>query len=464
VKISLIAKNFTALLGSNFGVQALRFLTIIILARRLGSTVFGVYNYILLLWSIGFTLTEFGLKNLAIRELAQGKGSQRLITMLFKLRIFLGLVSTAVLIGVMHFAFSSDLYLFPTLLIASTLIIDGFLSDFLLIAEEKLVAQATANILQAGIFFVGSYFFIHGEKDLTKLAGIYFLSHVIWVSMFWYSAHRIKKNLPVSSVFDNNFRSISLGGLPFLIAQFVGSIQLGMDLLLMGQFHFENVLGDYSAALKITGIMLGVVNALMGAVQPRLAKHTHRFDSLEMHELVANTTRIVWVFVIPMILVCWLIGDELVMWFFGRKYLLAATFLRPLSISVSLFCLGLAPMHALFVARKSKTLIRIALFNCLISFLTISGILYLGRPDMVGWGMVFVQAAYFLSAWSLFKFRDILIFDDLKFLLVPTILMLFPIFLISQIVIKVALIILAYAAGLALVKIWRRPWFKAILA
>jgi O-antigen/teichoic acid export membrane protein len=461
---SLIAKNFTALLGSNFAIQAVRFLTIIFLARRLGTEVFGSYNYILLLVGIGFTLTEFGLKNLAIRELAQGRGSRRFINQIFRVRVLLALVSCTGIFLVATHAFGKS-FSAPIILLALSLLVDAFLADFLLISKERLVPQALGNVLQALVLCIGSYFFIHSSDDFTLLSFIFLFSHVIWISLFWFSARDIKSALPDHLAVDQNIIRMTAGGVPFLIAQFLGSLQLGMDLLLLGQFHYQNMLGDYSAALKIVGVMVGVVSALMGAVQPRLAKYTHDFNSIEVRTLIFNTTRFVWLIVLPSLVGCWVMNHELVNWFFGDKYFMAARILRPLSLALVLFCVGLAPMHALFVAKKGKLLVKIATLNCLVSFTVISLLLLLKHAEFVAWGMVFVQLVYLTSGWSLFQFKGLVSFEDSKSFLVPLICMTLMLLLpIGSPLVKVCAGSIIYFLGLYLVGVWRRPWFKAMLS
>src|SRR5438105_3454764 len=113
MKLSLLGRNFVALVSSNFLIQLVRFLTIAWLARRLGNQVFGAYNYVILLVTYGFVVVEFGLKNVALREIAQGRGSKNLVRQILKVRAALAAVGFVVVMGLATLAFPAGKYFLP---------------------------------------------------------------------------------------------------------------------------------------------------------------------------------------------------------------------------------------------------------------------------------------------------------------------------------------------------------------
>lgn len=460
-----MSKNFIALIGSNFSVQALRFAIIVIVARRLGADLFGAYNYIILLIGFGFTFVEFGFRNLAIREISQGRGSKKLLKQIFKIRFVLALVSSFVIGLASYLALRSSQYLWLSLIMSMSLVVDAFLLDFILVCEEKLVAQAVGNVAQALFLCLGVYFFVKNETSLFILGELFFASHLVWVGSFWLSTRAYVAFPEKNTGEDSHLWQTAKSGFPFLVAQFVSGLNWSMDLLLLGQFHFESWLGDYSAALKIIGILVGFINALNAAVQPRLAQKSHDLKSEAVAQIVSNTTRLAWVFVVPTIVGCWLYGTELVHLFFGYKYLKTAALLKPLSLALGIFCLGHSPIHALFVSKNMKTLIRTVLVNGLFSFSVVALILALNHPEFVAWGMVLVQVFYILTAWRVFNFDGFLTFEEWRNLFLPALLMSFPFFFspLHSDLGKIALSGALYFVGLLLVKIWKRAWFKATL-
>jgi O-antigen/teichoic acid export membrane protein len=460
--MSVFSRNFISLLGSTFVVQALRFLTIALLARRLGSDVFGAYNYIILLITYGFTLVEFGLKNLAIREISQGRGSIDLVPKILKVRSFLALLGTLGVILFSYLAFPSGKFLLPALFFGLSLIVDAFLIDFILIAHEKLGVQALANISQALFVYIFTFIFVRNADQFALFSGIFLASHFLWVGLFYFFARPFFAALSVKTSFDT--LSLAKLGLPFLIAQFLFSMQPSTDLLLLGQFHYANLLGSYGAAMKLLGIPMGIIYALMGAVYPRLAKYSHDFKSESLLSLLNATTRLIWIFVLPMVIGCWLFGEQLILWFFGKTYSEGIIFLKPLSISMGLFFLGLPPITAILLSHNSKLMIRTSVLNLGVSFLSSFLILTLGRPDLLPWAMIFAQSFFLIFSWFPFRKYYFLDREELKTIILPGFFMAIALNLSVSPALKFIFAALGYLVGLAILKIWRRPWVRVFKA
>jgi O-antigen/teichoic acid export membrane protein len=296
------------MMGSNFAVQGLRFLTVALLARRLGTESFGIYNYLILLLGFGAIGVEFGLKNFGMREIAQGRGSKQLVQKIVLVRLLLAVVASLVVGTLAHHSFPLPSHIPVLAFFAATLFVDAALLDFVLMAQEKLGALAFGNVAQALVFYGGVFFFVSSSESLLYVAQAYLVSHLIWVAIYFFSAKRLPET--PSPAKPLHLRGVAVQGLPILAAYLLGNLQYSMDLLLLGQFHFSEWLGVYSAGLKILGLPLGIINSLMAAIQPRLARESHDLRSDKLTVLVHHSTRLVWVLIVPAILGCWLFGGS----------------------------------------------------------------------------------------------------------------------------------------------------------
>jgi O-antigen/teichoic acid export membrane protein len=472
VKVSLVAKNFAALLGSNFGVQFLRFLTIAWLARRLGNDIFGAYNYILLLLSYGFTLVEFGLRNFAIREFSQGRGSRKLAFEIIFTRLILAIGGVAAVMGLSYNALGKGGYSWPALILSASLFVDAFLVDFVVVARERLWAQALANVSQALFMAAGVFIFVHGPNDLMLVAGLFLTSHVLWVALFYLSVEWDESGAqtgagsarPAVNWSMRIMWTTAVTGFPFLISQLMGGLQTTMDLLLLGQFHYQDWLGDYGAAMKVLGIALGVINAFISSVQPRFARESQDLSSPALHGLMNSATRMIWLFVAPTVAICWLFGGKLVYWFFGPLFIRAPELLKPLSLSLASICLSLPPLQSLYISHKTKIMVRVALFQVLTSFVFVLGALVARRPNFVPWAMFAAQFCNMLLAWSVFRSRNFISTEDVRTLLVPLTLLIGLLLLpVPSEWLKFALAVAGYGCGLLITQVWKRPWASALL-
>lgn len=385
--------NFASLLISNFSVQGLRFITVILLTRKLGPELFGVYNYLLMLVGLCAILVEFGLKNYGIREFALGFGSWSLIGKIFKIRVLIAVLSTLAVVLLTLQAFRSTGYIQTSLIFSASLFIDAFLIDFVAISQEKLHLQALGQMMQAGVYLLGIYLLLQNSVELSAIAAVFSISHIFWIGIYFFGIDSIKakENGRIRS------KHVMMGAFPFLVAMILGTLQSQMDIFLLGQFHFSSILGDYSACLKLVSIPLGMVNSLMSSLQPRLARYSDNRE--ESIKILKQYIKPLFLFIALMNLTFFVFGENIIHLFFGDKYHEAAVYLSPLGLVTSAFILTLLPMHALFVSKKTKKLLQISVTNFILSFVVISLTLIWATPRELPWAMLIVQCFCGYQAW-----------------------------------------------------------------
>lgn len=460
--ISRFAKNFLALLGSNVTVQLCRFIIITLLARRLGAELFGVYSYVLLLVTYGYVIVELGLKNLAIRDFSQNKGSQNLVNKITHLRLILAVVVFGGMFVLTKLSFPDGPGPMLALLFGITLFTDALLTDYIVISKERLAVVGLANACQAGFYLAAVYLFVHSTSDLLLAGVFYAISRAIYTGIYRYKTKDIL--LPKESPADHNFSAIFIGGIPFLIGHLLGTFQATMDLFLLGQFHFSSWLGEYSAALKVTGITLGIVNVALSAVQPKLARFSHDLHDPHLQKLIFLSARLLWVFLTPTLIGCWLFGDQLAFFFFGEGYPRTGKLLGPLSIALTFLTLSHPAVHALFVSSKTKTLLKLTSLNFFVTALLVCIPLSLGRPEGAPWAMAAGCFSVMVLSWRPFKRVGFFSLEDIKILGIPAILMTIPLISpISHPILQFTLSATGFIVGLVLSVKILKPQFMALV-
>jgi O-antigen/teichoic acid export membrane protein len=430
-----------------------------VLARRAGTELFGVYNYVALLVTYGFTFVEFGLKNYALREIAQGRGSTNLVKKILTVRCLLAATGVLAVVGLSYLAFPSGNYLPFAFYFGLTLFVDAFLVDYIVIAQERLAVQAFANISQAAFVYLGTYFFVKDPSQFNLFAQIMLLSHFLWIAIFYFAARAQWTLKPFSETEVSVWGAAKLG-LPFLVAQFLYGMQATTDLLFLGQFHFTERLGNYAAAIKVISVPQGVFFALLATLYPRFARYSQDLKSAPLRELLNSSTRLIWVFNIPMLIGIFLFGDQIIQWFFGSAYKDSFTILKPLSISMALFFLGLPPMVAILVSHKPKLMIRVTALNLAVSALCALVPLLMGVPDWLPWAMIPAEGFFLATLWSQFKNYSLFSMEEIKTLWLPTLLMTVPLLTLTHPVPKFAGAALGYSVGILGTKLWHRPWVQ----
>lgn len=460
-KSGVHTKNLASLTGSNIAVQGLRFLTMIILARRLGQQYFGYYNYILLLLGYGTTAVEFGFKNLAIREFAQNRGSQHLIFRITALRLVFAVISLVAVTLLLDKTLTQLQNNFSLLLFSCTLLLGPLIFDYLLIAKEELATLSLLTFAQAFILFVGVCLVINNPENFSDLAGLYFLSFFVMTlgfimySRFWEIPKNHSDQMPV--------RQVAISGIPFFLVNFFGGVHSSLDTFLLGQFRYESWLGYYGAATKLVGMSLAVVHPVLNTIQPRVAKLSENLYSPQMRNLLLSTMIFLWIPIIPLLVGCWLFGDQLISLVFGSEFVVAGSFLKPLSLSLALFALSLPATGALFLGRETDKMLRFVAKNMIAGLCFISLPLIFGKPDLVPWGMVASMAIYFRLSWGPYHlpYRNIL--NRLVVFLLPTFLLVVALQLIRSPIAATIWGAMGYLMGLYQIKIWQTDWFKTVL-
>ncbi len=385
-------KNFASLVFSNFFVQGLRFLTVILLGRNLNQDQFGIYNYILLLVGLCAILVEFGLKNYGIREFAQGRGNWNLTKKIISIRLVVSLIGVLIATGFCFQAFRNINLILPTLIFSFSLVVDAFLVDFVSIADERLHLQAIAQTLQAAVFLGCVYVVMQLKWGLIPIAIAFTFSHIFWVAIYVLKTRKLFVAGPSVTM-----TSVVKSGLPFLIASFLATMAFQLDIFLLGQFHYDFLLGDYSACLKLLAIPLGIVGSFLSSVQPKLARVSH--EKLKLRALLLHYVGYLLIFISLMCITCWFFGPDIIRLFFGLKFAVAPFYIGPLSLVTGVFILTLLPLYALSVSTDTKTLVRISFVNFVLGAIVISSILSMKRPEWLPWGMLLVQSVCAVQTW-----------------------------------------------------------------
>lgn len=454
-----VLSNFGFLFGSNILAQVCRFLTITFIARSLGTEGFALYSYLLLITGYGAIAVEFGLKNFALREFSQGRGGKSVLIHIMGLRLAISVLSVGVLFLLLRFTFGTESFPPSVWMILS--VVSGALNfDFVLMAAEKMGLLALSQLSQALILLLVAWFGVHGPDDFSVLSFGYFCSQMATVVLIALGL----KNFSKGNV-ETGFSKLIVTGSPFFVASLLGLLQFSMDLFLIGFTGNTVFLGNYSAAMKLLGVALGVIYAFMGAVHPRLAQNSHDLKNPKLIEILNHSNKVVWIFLGPMILVSWMWGDSLVELAFGHKFEMAGSLLAPLSIAVMFHSLGLGPMHALSVSFKMKRYVFILFTNTLISFALVGMCIHFKQWGWIPWCAVFNQGIYCFNAWSALGRYDVLPSRELILPLVLSLVGVSLIILFSSLSTPVTLLMsgLIYLAVLAGFRIHKARWFLYFL-
>jgi O-antigen/teichoic acid export membrane protein len=251
----------------------LKLILIIYVARILGATDYGKFNFALAFVSLFAIFSDIGLSQITTRELSRDKGREKEISSLFSLKILLSL-GTLILILISSFFITPDpvirkiiwiLGIFTVISSFSTIIFAFFQ------ARQRMEYQALANIFQAIIITAVGFFVILNFPSVENLSYAYLLaglSALIFILIFFHFKVSPLKISWKKSIWQR-FLSMSW---PLALAGIFGSIYSQTDSVMMGYWGQITQTGWYNAAYKIIGVTFIPTSLIATSFYPALSK------------------------------------------------------------------------------------------------------------------------------------------------------------------------------------------------
>lgn len=366
----IISVNISWLLLQN-AVKLIFGLTIsLYLAKYLGPEDFGIYSFAISILSILLIFTNLGIDPILIRELVDDKiNKANLLGSSLGIKFLGGIIGfiSMILIG-LYYGFSSKtgvviVIMAPVLIIKSLSIINSYFQSN---KENKYpsIANIISIIFGSALIFIA----INLNFELESFALIYFIECAILTIglIFYYSKERKISNFVVSKGTSLNILRESW---PLIIAGLASIINTRIDQVYIGSMLSADVLGNYSAAAKISEFWLVLPTILNIVFYPILIKLKSSNYSNYKKFLAAVITCCLCFGVFFSLMVTHL-SDSIVFLLFGDKYNLAAEYL-------SLYIWSILPYFTLFILRNVIYLENLIKKNLIISSISIVGNLIL---------------------------------------------------------------------------------------
>lgn len=269
-----LVKNTSVLMVSQIIGYALAFFYSIYSARYLGVEGFGVLSAALAFAGIFSILTDLGLSNLTVREVARDhKMARKYLSNAMALKILLSLL-TFILIAVLGYLSGypqekSYVLYFITL----SLILNSFGGIFNAIfqAYEKMEYQSITQILNNVMMFVGIFLAIGYQLNIVAFAFVYFAASAF--SLILTIIICLWKFIIPKIEFDFSFwKSMLIEALPIAVSGIFALIAFRVDMVMLEMIKGSVAVGWYSAAYRLMEALLFFPSMYTLSVYPLLSK------------------------------------------------------------------------------------------------------------------------------------------------------------------------------------------------
>ena len=359
--VKVIFKNMAVVMTGTMMIMILSILFTILLARHLGTAGYGLYVYATSLVTIFINLTEFGMSQIAIRDVAKEKeNANYYLSNIFVIRAVLSLASMAVIFVIVRLLRDSAsdrdiLYLFAS---GSFFIMVAAGLRWVFFAYQKLEYEAFLNVTQTSLSLMFVVLLVIFRQSLLMFAFYYMIISMI---MLLLTIFLIRRNITKFSAKLNwdFMRKMVASALPLGVVAITTAIYLNMDKLMLSAFRGDTETGIYGAAFRLTAYMrILLITYTTPVLLPALAELSVNSLQTKFMKLLDKSFHFMVAVCLAASLGTVLISKQLIMLFFGEKFINAVI---PLSIVV--WVLPFIGAHALLsyamisIGRQDKVMV-----------------------------------------------------------------------------------------------------------
>jgi O-antigen/teichoic acid export membrane protein len=411
--------NTSALAGSSLWRIGLSFVLQLFIANRLGAVGLGQYATALAYLNVCQVLSELGLPQLLVRDLARSPGRRRLY---FKAALGLQM-SAAILVwgGLAALAF---LLPFQPVTRTALLIITASLPFFaissicttLLQAGERMEVVMVVEMIVNAMIVLSSIFILWRGGGVIHLAAVMIVSQAISAVMYWGILLRIgllAGDDPHKQTWMETVPLLWRKARPFFGLSLANVLLHRLDILLLSVVAGEIVTGIYSAAYLMVRVLLILSQTYWQAIYPTLSRLRQQ-TAQQSWRLASLGIRYGLMALLPIAAISSGVAEPLLGLIFpGERYAESVPAFQVLVWAPPLFLIATFAVNLLLVERHPQFSLRIALTHLVV-------ILVLLPPFSTQWGALgaayAVLAAIGCSALAgLLRIRGLQIPIDLSF-------------------------------------------------
>lgn len=391
MRLSAHARNILYLFSGDIASRLVGFLATIYLARILGTEGFGIIHIGLAILTYAMIVSDGGLSFLGVREIA-GKSQypaefsgQLLLT-----RFFLSLITFAVAsILIVFFIRSPELrnialvyllYIFP-----AALMLEWYFQG-----KKKMGVVALGRFFGMATYLVFILLFVHQIEDMVNIAwgwtlGVLFNAALLWVIFVG------KKNQIRFQWNPGKFRSLFITALPMGVAAIISQVVLQFPALQLGLIASAAEVGIYSAAFKLTALIL-IFDRVFYAIFFPIISDTFRNKPKMLETVFSNVLRFVSTLALLVGLCVVLSAEFLIEIIFGNAFVRAVPVFQLLT-GYFVFTLIASVFTFTLIGMKLERIYTKSLLAGMVAFF--STILVLG-PFFGAWGAAMAILLYIL--------------------------------------------------------------------
>lgn len=323
IESSSVLRNSILLFGFHVLTKSLAFVSFILLAKYLGTQIFGVYNYAFALTALFIPLCDLGMDTYLMREVPR-LGKEEIPRQLGAVLSWKGLLTFLVflamsLTGGILDVFGTERFFIVVLAGLITLLRTYWTTFASFFRAIDRVGYETGMLSLARIAeFIVIVLSISLDAGLLSLLSVMAVVNIVFVS----GTHILVRTRFTRPIMVGDFAhmiSIFRGGLPFALATIFSAIYFNFDTVLISKYVGDEAAGIYRAAYNLIFPLTMFGLAISGAVFP-FASQNYRTHPREVEEVIRRSVIQLAMISLPIAVATTMFSGEIVHLLFAPEY------------------------------------------------------------------------------------------------------------------------------------------------
>jgi O-antigen/teichoic acid export membrane protein len=369
IKLNII-KNTALLLAADIGSKIVGLVYIIILARYLGAEGFGTISSAQAYSGLFVVLTDLGLQQLTVREIARDKSnSSKYVNNVLGVRLVLTILILIPFAIIIYKSYYADMAHNALYVILLSYIILSFsnIFDALFQAYEEMKYIAIKRFLNSILMLLAIIFMTYGQLGIIGIAFAYLIVSALVlvfdlaISSKYFVYPSVELNL-------NFWKNIIKQAIPFGLTGIFFTTYFQVDTIMLSMLKGNEVVGWYNAAFKFITMLFAIPVITSLAIFPASSKsYTTSKESLK--DIIDYYFKIMLILGIPLAVGTTLLSEKIILLFYDYSYNNSIIILQILMWGLA-FIFIYVPFFRLFESANRQIVVtKIAFISCVINII-----------------------------------------------------------------------------------------------
>lgn len=412
----IVIKNIGALFGAHIISSLLNPIVLILIARKLGDEVFGKYSFILSLTAIFLLVSDFGIKAVAIRDVARETSkTEEYLRNIISVKLLFSFLTILIFIGVVHL-----LDVPPDTTLASYFFAGGLFFQsmsyafrWVFHALQVMEREAIQRVAEKALLLVLSIIVLWSGLGLIALSVVFLITQIaILLLSLYFTARTIR--ISRMKVNRSLCQYLIRTGVFFALIEVLWMIYFKIDIVMLTKLKGETVVGWYNAAYVIVNFITMIPMLSMQVLFPVLS-HLYKKENNKLKETADRLFRYLILIALPIVPVVFVLSGKIIHLLYGSGYAESVNALRILILVIIFLFPNNLFAHILGSSNRHKTLTLINLagviMNVGLNFALIPSLSYVGA------GIATIMTEIMLCLLLSLALKKFLVMDSLRIIL-----------------------------------------------